>query len=233
MSPSEANSWQHIQSEVLERIRSRQWKPGELIPNETDLAKEFGCARATVNRALRAVADAGWIDRRRKAGTRVATFPERKAVLSIPVIRKEIEAKGQDYSHDLLHSVTRLPPAEVSRRLNLADGIKALELHTLHLADNKPHAYEERWINVDFLPEAAKADFTTISANEWLVTNAPFTEGELVFSAANAAAKEAKLLNIETGTAIFTASRTTSHDGNGITAVRLMFTPGYQLHMAI
>jgi GntR family transcriptional regulator, histidine utilization repressor len=52
-------SWQAIQAEVLQRIRNRQWPPGELIPNEADLAEEFGCARATVNRALRELAEAG------------------------------------------------------------------------------------------------------------------------------------------------------------------------------
>ena len=63
------NSWQSVQEEVLARIHSRQWKPGDLIPNEADLAQEFGCARATVNRALQNLADEGLLDRRRKAGT--------------------------------------------------------------------------------------------------------------------------------------------------------------------
>ena len=61
------NSWQSVQEEVLARIHSRQWKPGDLIPNEADLAQEFGCARATVNRALQNLADEGLLDRRRKA----------------------------------------------------------------------------------------------------------------------------------------------------------------------
>jgi len=68
-------NWQDLQSEILNRIQSRHWKPGELIPNEVDLADEFGCARATVNRALRAVADTGLLERRRKAGTRVGFIP--------------------------------------------------------------------------------------------------------------------------------------------------------------
>ena len=63
------NTWQDVQREVLGRIQNRVWKPGDIIPNEVDLAKEFGCARATVNRALQAVADSGLLDRRRKAGT--------------------------------------------------------------------------------------------------------------------------------------------------------------------
>ena len=56
MTTTEFNTWQSVQEEVLRRINSREWKPGELIPNEAELSLEFGCARATVNRALRGLA---------------------------------------------------------------------------------------------------------------------------------------------------------------------------------
>ncbi|MCX5494390.1 GntR family transcriptional regulator [Kaistia dalseonensis] len=38
-------SWRNIQAELLRRIYEREWPPGHLLPNETDLAVEFGCAR--------------------------------------------------------------------------------------------------------------------------------------------------------------------------------------------
>jgi GntR family histidine utilization transcriptional repressor len=95
-SPSFRN-WQSVQDEVLRRIHAREWKPGDLIPNEADLAQEFGCARTTVNRALRALAENGLLDRRRKAGTRVAAQPVAKATLDIAVIRREVEERGQKY----------------------------------------------------------------------------------------------------------------------------------------
>ena len=34
-------NWQDVMSEVEQRIYSRQWQPGELIPNEADLAIEL------------------------------------------------------------------------------------------------------------------------------------------------------------------------------------------------
>ena len=88
-------NWQSVQEEGLRRIHARVWKPGDLIPNEVDLALEFGCARTTVNRALRSLAESGLLDRRRKAGTRVAAQPVAKATLDITVIRMEVEGRGQ------------------------------------------------------------------------------------------------------------------------------------------
>ena len=64
--------WRSVHDEVLRRIHAREWAPGSLIPNEADLALEFGCARSTVNRALRTLAEAGLLDRRR-AGSAMAT----------------------------------------------------------------------------------------------------------------------------------------------------------------
>mgnify|MGYP000374306696 CR=1 FL=1 len=69
--------WEDIRAEVLSRIRSKAWPLGTLIPGEEALAQEFGVARATVNRALSELARSGVLERKRKAGTRVAALPVR------------------------------------------------------------------------------------------------------------------------------------------------------------
>ena len=63
-----AITWQSIRAEALRRIRAGLWPPGARIPDEAELAAEFGCARATVNRALRDLAEAGLLERKRKGG---------------------------------------------------------------------------------------------------------------------------------------------------------------------
>ncbi len=78
------NTWQAIRADVLGRIRSGEWPPGSLIPTEQMLSIEMGCARATVNRALRELADSGIIQRRRKVGTRVTATTSRRTTLSLP-----------------------------------------------------------------------------------------------------------------------------------------------------
>ena len=81
------NSWQSIHDELRRRIVDGIWQPGELIPAEEQLAAEFQCARATVNRALRGLVDSGLLNRRRRIGSRVATEPSRYATLKIDIIR--------------------------------------------------------------------------------------------------------------------------------------------------
>lgn len=224
------NSWQDIQSEILERIQSRQWKPGELIPNEADLAREFGCARSTVNRALQAVADQGWIDRRRKAGTRVALHPIRRATLDIPILRREIELKGQAYSYELVRKVEgRTPPPRVLEQMDGDASSSFLHVLARHFCDKKPYAVEDRWINLNAVPEIADVALESQSANEWLVHNARFTKAEIEFRAVNASKEQARLLGTDTGSALFVIDRGTWFEGAAITRVDLLFAPGYSI----
>lgn len=230
MTESSAISWQSIRDEVLRRIRAREWRPGQLIPHEADLATEFGCARTTVNRALREVADSGMIERRRRAGTRVALHPVRRATLEIPVLRVEIERRGQVYGFTLLSRAAELPPPGICARMGSAPDRPLLHLTGLHTADGQPHALEDRWIATDAIPAAAQADFTTISPNEWLVLNVPFEGGDLTFSAHAASEGEARALRCAPGEALFVTERSTFQAGRSLTSVRLVFAPGHRVH---
>ncbi len=218
---------------MLRRISERIWLPGGLVPGEAKLAEEFGCARATVNRAMRELANSGLVNRRRKAGTRVAINPVRKATLDIPVTRLEIERRGATYRHALLEMKETIPPPLISIKMDLAKSTKLLHLRALHFADNLAFLYEDRWVNPAVVPAIRDVDFNTISANEWLVQNTPFTTGDISFSAANASAEEAEYLGADEGAAIFIVERMTRSGSNTITSVRLAYAPGFQMFTTI
>lgn len=221
--------WEAIRDEALRRIQSREWQPGATIPNEEDLAREFGCARATVNRALRDLAEAGFLERRRKAGTRVAVLPVRKATLEIPVIRREVEARGAVHSHRVLSARSTVPPPPVASRLNHA--AEMLLIETLHLADGRPFALETRWLNTAILPPLP--DLDRVSLNEWLVGNVPYASGDIEFSAEAADSREAAALGLAEGTALFITERRTAAPDGPITLVRLAHAPGYRLRTEV
>lgn len=224
-----AQGWESIRDTVLARIRARTWAQGAIIPTEERLAKEFGCARATVSRALRELAATGVLERRRKAGTRVTLHPVRKATLDIPVIRLEVEGRGQIHSMRLLEAAHTRAPLPIASHLGLAPDTQFLHLRTLHFADGRPFLYEDRWLNPAILPTPAP-DFSKISVNEWLVLHIPYTTGDIAFSATNATEIEAETLGLQPGTALFITERTTWTENAPITSVRLAYSPGYRLH---
>ncbi len=225
--------WQAVQDEVRRRIHAREWRPGDQIPNEADLALEFGCARATVNRALQALADTGLLDRRRKAGTFVAQHPVRRATLDIPIIRHEIENQGLTYDYQLLRRNRKRPTLNVRKKMQIGPDAAVLHVTSRHLAEGKPYVYEDRWVNIHSVPAILDVDLAHQSANEWLVTHAPFTAGDIAFSATTASRQEAKLLGIKAGDALFVIDRITWDNEMAITSVRLTFATGYRMHTTL
>ena len=225
-----AISHHSIRQSLLGRIQSGEWALGALIPAETDLASEYGCARGTVNRALQALADDGLVVRKRKGGTRVCQMPVRQAKFEIPVLREQVESSGSIYGHRIIEKKLETPPTSIRKRLHIPSGVKALHLQTIHLADGKPYAFEERWVNTQAVPEILNAPLDTISANEWLVKTVPFSSGDVVFSAVNANKEIAASIETDEGTAIFAIDRTTWLDDEFITTMALYYKKGFQLH---
>lgn len=222
-----------IREALLGRIQSGEWALGSLIPGEIQLAQEYGCARTTVNRALRTLAEQGLVVRKRKGGTRVRATPLRQAKLDIPIVREQVERTGQNYSHNLLIRRTDLPPASVKKRLRLSEAKQALYCETLHLANDRPFAFETRWINIDAVPDINTAPLDMMSVNEWLVNSVPFSNGDVSFSAVNADEFIARQMKVTKGQALFLIDRTTWLDATFITTMKLYYHKGFQLNSVL
>jgi len=225
----EKTSFRDVKAEILRRITGRHWPPGALLPGEVELPESVGVARATVNRAMRELTEEGFLERRRKAGTRVRPSPLRAARFEIPLVRAEIEAQGATYGYRLLGREAGPAPGWLSDRLGLAPGGRVLHLTCLHLADGRPYQFEDRWINLAALPPAEAADFSETGPNEWLIRAVPYSEVEISFLATAAEGAVVVALDMTPGEPVFTAERTTWWQGRAITHVRLSFARGHRM----
>lgn len=227
-----ANTHHGIREAIRKRIVAGEWKLGELIPGEVEFAEHYGCSRTTVNRALQALAEEGIVERKRKGGTRVRPLPVPKAQLRIPLLREQVEEAGATYSCRIIERRVQRAEGDLADRLDLEGG-EAVYLETIHMADERPFAFETRWINLATVPELESADLGGLSANEWLVRTVPFTRGDVSLSAAKANAETARHLGIDEGAALFTMERVTWLGEASVTAMRLHYAPGYRLDFAI
>jgi GntR family transcriptional regulator, histidine utilization repressor len=226
---TEKLGFRDIKQEVFRRIRSNEWAPGTLLPGEVELAAAFGCARATVNRAMQELSDDGIIDRRRKGGSRVKLAPVRQVTFEIPLIRSQIEARGAEYHYELVSNSIAAAPKWLQIRLGVAANTIVRHVECLHLADRQPYQYEDRWINLTAVPRAETADFSAVGPNEWLVSEVPYTNAEVRFSATRADTKISHQLKTVVGEPIFLAERTTWLSMLPVTNVHLYFAPAYQM----
>jgi len=224
---------QRIRTDIENKILSGEWAPGHRLPFEMELAEQYGCSRMTVNKVLSALADTGLIERYRRAGSFVARPRAQSAVLHIPDIRAEVEARGDSYRHELLtrslrpalaEDIAKLAPAGARLGRNRTTG-RVLALQCRHFAGNEPFAVEERLINLGAVPEAADQDFAATPPGTWLLGHVPWTEAEHQILASNAG-PNAALLAVRPETACLVVERRTWRADETVTFVRLTY-PGH------
>ncbi len=226
-------TWQDVRDLARRRLTDRTWRPGDRIPDEATLAAELGCSRSTVSRGLRALADDGLLERKRKGGTRVSERHGRRARLSVPLIRHEVEALGARHAHALLLRERVPAPPDVRARFGASARRALLHLETLHTANERPFALEDRWVDPRAVPELVDADLERVSANEWLVDHVPLSRGTIVFSAEGADARVARTLRVARGAALFVVERTTWLEATAITWVRIVYGPGHRVETVL
>lgn len=219
--------YRRIHADIEKKIRSGEWAAGVRIPVEHALMEQYGCARATANKAVSALAAAGLIERHRRAGSFVAQPRIQSAVVEIPDIQAEIARQGGQYAFRLLARRKRKAAARLPEELALAGGEPLLELRGLHVVNQRPFAIEERLISLAVVPEASDVDFGANPPGTWLLQHPTlslaWTDAEHHITAINVEAQAAGLLEIAPNTACLAVERRTWRGDEQITYVRTIF----------
>ena len=74
--PAFSPLYQQIKELILHSLQSGEWKPGEAIPSEMELAARFRVSQGTVRKAIDELAADNLVIRRQGKGTFVATHAE-------------------------------------------------------------------------------------------------------------------------------------------------------------
>lgn len=229
MSTLKRQTWKSVRDAIHAKILNATYSPGDKLPKDEDIAKELGCARTTVQRAMRDLSDSGLILRRRKGGTHIRFDPVTKATLHIPVIRTQVEERGDDYGYQLVNRNEAQTPFPVMASFGISAPEHMLHVEALHLANQRPYLYEDRWISTITVPQILEVDLERESANEWLLRNKPYSRCDMRFYAMNATAYLANLLDVKINDALFVTERTTWIDEQPITTLKSIAAPGYQM----
>lgn len=216
---------QRILGEIEARILSGEWPPGHRIPFEHELTGQFGCSRMTVSKVLTQLANAGLIERRRKAGSFVRRPHSQSAVLEIQDIKAEVSARDLPYRLEITNRRKRRGVAADRVLLDIAPREPVLELTCRHFAGLQPFCVEERIISLSAVPEAQEESFDEVPPGTWLINRVPWTGAEHRIKAVPADAAMASMLQIAPGTACLVIERRTWRAEQAVTFVRLTY-PG-------
>jgi len=222
---------QRIRMDIEKKILSGALQPGDRIPAEHELMRDYDCARMTVSKALSRLAESGLIQRRKRAGSFVARPPMHMALMAIPDIQADVIARKQAYEYRILSRELRSASPADLRRLMIEDrSIEVIALTCLHFADGAPFTFEDRIINAHMVPEAVNADFGVEPPGTWLLYRVPWTEAEHQVWAMNAGSTYGNLLEVPEDTACLITERRTWRASTTVTHVRHVF-PGNDYHL--
>ncbi len=223
--------YQRIFTDVETKIISGDWRPGDRIPVEHELAAKYRCSRMTVSKALSALAERGMIIRRRKTGSFVASPQIDRTVMDIQDISTEAELAGHEHRFEILaRKVELLGEAEAQQLSEPADA-EVLRLQCLHIVDGRPNAIERRIIMLDAVPRAREESFVSIPPGKWLLDEVPWSKAKHVIRAVSADTTTARILQTERGEACLSLIRQTWQNGRTVTYVEFTH-PGDRFQFA-
>lgn len=113
--------YRQVKSAIVRGLQAGQWKPGEAIPSELELAARHGVSQGTVRRAIDELAAENLLLRRQGKGTFVASHQEARAQYRFLRLRAD---DGRDDMPDstILECRRLRAPVEVARRLGMRVG---------------------------------------------------------------------------------------------------------------
>lgn len=168
LAPRFAPLYQQIRSLMIKRLQAGEWKPGEPIPSETDLAVRYKVSQGTVRKAIDALAADNLLVRRQGRGTFVASHLEVRTQFRFLRIRPdelpqglvaasadsdsaaavpgERSVRGQVLRSQVLECRRLRGPADIARILQLRAGEPLVLVKRLLDLEGEPTVFDEIWL---------------------------------------------------------------------------------------
>ncbi len=139
--------YQQIANQIRSRIESGEYEPGQLLPTEPMLCKEYDVSRITVRSAIQSLADLGLVIKKPGKGSFVADNISRQSYKSFRGFTAICRENGiPTYSHILkLKQVTPTPDAMRELKLKVDDTVVYLE--RVRIAASKPVVLERTYLS--------------------------------------------------------------------------------------
>src|SRR5450830_1469828 len=144
-SPTFSPLYQQIKALSTQSLQSGEWKPGELIPSEVELAGRFKVSQGTVRKAIDELPAEHLVMRRQGKGTFVSTHHAARAHFRF--LRLVPDEGVPHYPESKFLEVRRVrAPADVARLMELKSGDAVIFIKRVQYFDGVPTIVEELWL---------------------------------------------------------------------------------------
>ncbi|WP_310643895.1 GntR family transcriptional regulator [Limnohabitans sp.] len=148
LTPAFSPLYQQIKGLILQSLQSGEWKPGEAIPSEMDLAARFRVSQGTVRKAIDELSAENLVVRRQGKGTFVATHAEQQVqyrFLKLQPDSGNVQSEGPA-ERTIIDCKRLRASAEVARALSLRSGDPVLQVRRVLAFSGVPTILEDLWL---------------------------------------------------------------------------------------
>ncbi|MEO8299819.1 MAG: GntR family transcriptional regulator [Burkholderiales bacterium] len=146
VTPAFSPLYQQIKSLITRGLQDGEWKPGEAIPSEVDLAQRFRVSQGTVRKAIDEMAAENLLVRRQGKGTFVATHSEEKVQYRFLRLQPDESVDAGPMERRFLECRRTRAPADVVRALDLKSGDTAVQIRRTLSARGRPVVLDDIWL---------------------------------------------------------------------------------------
>lgn len=124
--------YESVLTSMRDKIRSKEWNAGNLIPREVDLCTHYGVSRSTIRMAMSRLVDEGLLTRVKGVGTYVTSEVRlQNTTLFINSFAQDLEKRGMVPCTELLSFRTIAPDEQINRLMELPEDARLLQLTRL------------------------------------------------------------------------------------------------------
>ena len=138
--------YRQIKDLLVQSLDRGEWKPGELIPSEIDLAARFQVSQGTVRKAVDELAAEHLLLRRQGKGTFVATHHEARVRYRFLRLAPDEEGEAVRAESRILECRRLRAPAEIARALDLRAGETVISIRRLLCMGQVPTVLDDIWL---------------------------------------------------------------------------------------
>ena len=146
--PAFSPLYQQIKGLILQSLQAGEWKPGELIPSEIELAGRFKVSQGTVRKAIDELAAENLVTRRQGKGTFVATHNEEQVQYRFLQLHPDIGQQQDDgrAQRNIIECKRIRASADIARTLQLRTGDSVIHVRRILSFNNTPTILEDIWL---------------------------------------------------------------------------------------
>ncbi len=206
---SHASRTPYYQSiELALRARLRTMRPGDRLPSDTEVCREFGVSRMTARNAMQRLAEDGLVRRVPGLGSFVVEPPSHRYADRLLAFSHEMKHQGRVPSSRLLAREIRPATVAEASALELRPGEPVVLVRRLRLADGVPIAAETAVLTRRTSDAIMAADLESGSMHDALArAGLHLRRGNATITAEAATPDDARLLEVAEGEALLVERR--------------------------